>query len=400
MDFPMQQPSARKMSGSSARSGAFDMRKQLTPERLTIVMWDQAYLLRHGPGGSFQDFDRVLDETIERGYNTLRLDPMQQWIDLAEPDKILSWPDPKQPYMPWCWNTAVSGPVGRWQIEFMEKVLKRRHDLSYTLSSWWFCGENGPTPRRTPRTHMEAAEMWVELLTQWKSRFGFDGLVYVDLENETPFFLPGFMDRFSKAGEGQIAAPGCYPPGQAQLLTSELNDAMRYLRAEFPELLFTTSIHGDLRWLDLAVEFDCLDVHFYSDADPRWQVRTKFHSAMSKFFTETAWQKDFSDRCMKTHRAMAPMLRAAQRDKLRQFAQWAEARGMPLTTSESWAAWFYIDSPDLDWGWLLDWSAWSVDDAVEFGMWGWTPHNYCQPHFANWQDIAWHQRLTERFLKG
>lgn len=29
---------------------------------------------------------------------------------------------------------------------------------------------------------------------------------------------------------------------------------------------------------------------------------------------------------------------------------------MPLTTSESWAFWYYIDSPALYWGWFLDWA--------------------------------------------
>ena len=33
--------------------------------------------------------------------------------------------------------------------------------------------------------------------------------------------------------------------------------------------VFTASIHGDLRWLDVPLELDCLDVHFYADADPR-----------------------------------------------------------------------------------------------------------------------------------
>ena len=60
------------------------MREHLTPRRLTLAMWDQAFALRHGPGGSFADYDRVLDETIERGYNTVRLDPMPQWVDLSQ----------------------------------------------------------------------------------------------------------------------------------------------------------------------------------------------------------------------------------------------------------------------------------------------------------------------------
>src|ERR1700677_1330122 len=50
--------------------GSYDMRNDLKPRRLTMAMWDQAYALRHMPGGSFADYDRVLEETVERGYNT------------------------------------------------------------------------------------------------------------------------------------------------------------------------------------------------------------------------------------------------------------------------------------------------------------------------------------------
>ena len=109
------------------------MRNSLNPRRLTMAMWDQAYLARHMPGGSFEDYDRVLDETVDRAYNTLRIDPLPQYIDLSKPDKIFSWPDPHEPFTPWGQNTAVKGPLGRWLIEFMEK-LQKRPSLYYTLS--------------------------------------------------------------------------------------------------------------------------------------------------------------------------------------------------------------------------------------------------------------------------
>jgi hypothetical protein len=101
-----------------------------------------------------------------------------------------------------------------------------------------------------------------------------------------------------------------------------------------------------------------------------------------------------------THNAIAPMLRACQRQKLAAFAAWSEKMGMPLTTSESRASWYYSNSPDLDWGWLLDWAKWLVEDALEYRMWGWTPHNYCQPQFANWQDVQWHRQLTDKYIKN
>jgi hypothetical protein len=94
------------------------------------------------------------------------------------------------------------------------------------------------------------------------------------------------------------------------------------------------------------------------------------------------------------------MYRASQRSKLASFAAWSAHNGIPLVTTESWACWFYRDNKALDWSWLLEWAEWSLEDAIEYGMWGWTPHNYCQPQFENWKDARWHRRLTDRFLRS
>jgi hypothetical protein len=405
MDMPAQVAStSRTSSAVSAAAGGYDPRNHLNPRRLTMAMWDQAFLLRHGPGGSFADWDRVLDETVERGYNTVRLDPMPQWIDLSQPDRELHWPDPQAPYLPWDWNTAVTAPAGRWLIEFMEK-LHARPSLHYTLSAWWFGlvpggSLMGPPPLGQPANFTEGAEMWAVMLREWKRRFGFDRLVYFDIANEVPYFFPGFLERMKKECGLDWGTAAAFSPAQAAAIAGEMNPALAALRREFPELRFTASIHGDLRWLDVPLELDCLDVHFYADADPRWVQRTKFHEHMPDLSKRSDWHADFSDRCRKTAAAMAPMLRQRQRAKLMRFAHWSAERGMPLTTTESWASWYMFDSPDLDWGWLLDWAEWSVEDAIDAGMWGWTPHNYVQPHFANWADVRWHRRLTDRFLRS
>jgi len=390
-----------------ARSGSgYDMRDDLSPQRLTMAMWDAGYVLRHGPGGSWANHDRVLDEAVERAYNTLRIDAFPQWVDLSKPERILEWPDPKQPYMPWNWNSAVKGPIGAWMIEFMEKLLKRP-SLHYTLSAWWFMpGMPGVPPvppvLRKPATTLEGAEMWAVMLRNWKKRFGFDRLLYVDIANETPFFFPDIRERMKKETGQDYAEDGpALTPAQIAFFADEFNKPLALLRREFPELRFTTSIHADLRWLDVPLELDCLDVHFYLDTDPRWNDRTRFAEFISKnMFEKDTWFAEFSDRAKQTASAMEPMLRARQRYKMEEFAAWGARRGAPLTTTEAWSSWFYIDHPKLDWGWLLDWSKRSCDDAIACGFWGWTPHNYAQPQFANWKDVNWHRTLNERFLNA
>ena len=389
MEFPAQEASGSR-GKRPASGGEFDMRDWLTPRRLTTVMWDHTFLTRHVPGESFDDYDRALDEAMERGYNTLRLDPMPQVIDLARPEIVYKQPKSGAPYLPWTNPDGFEGPAGAWLIEFMEKVLDRR--LNYVLSAWW--GSNIIPSLSAPHTIEEGARAWIRMLEEWGKRFGFDGCVYVDLNNEFPYFLSGQSDHFEEKGGAR------WSPDWRRVVGEETNAALAGMREAFPELRFMVSIHGDTRWMDVELELDCMDVHFYADADPRWSARTKFGSFASQFFKETSWHKEFSQRCSKARDAAAAMYRARQRAKVAAFAGWAEERGMPLTTSESWSSWYYIDSPDLDWSWLLEWAEWSVEDAIDFQMWGWTPHNYCQPQFANWQDVSWHRRLTERFLRS
>jgi hypothetical protein len=404
--LPQQVPTDRSPEGKPRQCQlyGFDMRDHLRPRRLTMAMWDVAYVLRHAPGGAFADYDRVLNEAVERGYNTLRIDPMPQWIDLSHPERVLDWPNPHLPFMPWLWNTAVHGPAGEWMIEFVEK-LNRHKELYYTMSGWWMgpgqstLPSGGPPMLRNPANMLEGAEMWAVLLNDWKQRFGFDRLLYLDIANEMPYFFPHIQERFKKATGQDFWTPSKFSPEQIEFLKSEIDPALALLRKQFPELRFTTSIHGDLRWLDVPLELDCLDVHFYSDADPRWIERTRFDEFTRDHLFETdRWFAEFSQRCTESAKAMAPMYRARQRFKMEQFSDWGNGRGAPITTSEGWASWFYIDNPKLDWSWLLEWAEWSVDDAIACGFWGWTPHNYAQPQFANWKNIGWHRAINERFL--
>ncbi len=307
--------------------------------------------------------------------------------------------------MPWCWNTAVEGPVGTWIIEFMEKLLARPF-LNYTLSAWWFCNapptahHAGPPVLRLPRTYEEGAEMWCVMLREWKRRFGFDRLVYFDLANEVPFFFPGFQERLkAETGaewDGPVALAGADPVRRHR---TELRPALAAPRVS------RTALHL------LDPRRPALARHPGGIRLPRRAFLRRRRSALGGthalrrvlqdgLFTKDAWHAEFSKRCAHAHSAIAPMLRARQRHKLAQFAAWAKQRGAPLTTTESWSSWFYLDSPGLDWGWLLDWASWSVEDAIDYGMWGWTPHNYLQPQFKNWQDVKWHQKLTSRFLES
>ena len=390
MNVPMQDSSRARGTGSPNTAG-FDMRDWLNPRRMTVLMWDWAFLTRHMKGDSFEDYDRVLNEAVERGYNTLRLDPIPQMIDLTKPERIFSSLDTHQPFMPWARPDACEGPLGAWLIEFVEKM--QRMNLSYALSAWGNSWDQWPDGVKIQNLQ-DITTCWKTFLTEWKKRFGFDNCVYVDVSNEYPYFLSGHYERIMAEHNGR------WSPEWNAYTRQEVNGCLRELRQMFPEVRFILSLHGDVNWIDLDLELDAMDIHFYADADQRFTDRTLFDLYMKDFFVTDSFFKDFSDRCMKGHKIMAPAYRARQRAKLSAFSAWSQESGIPLLTSESWASWNYIDHPDLDWSWLLEWAEWSVEDAIEYKMWGWTPHNYCQPQFENWKDVTWHRRLTEKFLRS
>ena len=72
-------------SGSlSAVSVSSDKREKQTLSQLhkpvAIAMWDFSWILRHHRLGEFENWDKVLDELAERGYNAIRFDCMPQFV--------------------------------------------------------------------------------------------------------------------------------------------------------------------------------------------------------------------------------------------------------------------------------------------------------------------------------
>ena len=100
-----------------------------------LTMWDWSWVSHHVPGGAFADWPRVLGEARERGFDTIRFDPLPDLVAL-EPD------EPARVRVP-----AHDAPVG-WvevpaeqQLDPLEAVLEfadaaRSAGMSVILSSW------------------------------------------------------------------------------------------------------------------------------------------------------------------------------------------------------------------------------------------------------------------------
>jgi len=174
---------------------SYDMRKYLNPNRLTITMWDVAYMARRNSNDPFRDWDKALDDAKERGFNTIRIDAFPSIIDPRNLNMEYTWADKskEQPFMPWMWVNGYTSKPGRDLIEFIQ--LANRKNIYLSLSSWYI-----PT-RIVPENIQQATEMWINLLEIIRKEADFDNIVFVDLCNEIPGFLPGYAKLLAEAGE-------------------------------------------------------------------------------------------------------------------------------------------------------------------------------------------------------
>ena len=112
----------------------YDMRNDLSPKRLAIAMWDFSWLFMHYKGGAFENYDKVTDELLERGFNTVRIDAFPLIIAKLTDDKQ-EITIPGDPLRNWGQSDIDrSHKVISELIEFME--ITKRKKINVILSTW------------------------------------------------------------------------------------------------------------------------------------------------------------------------------------------------------------------------------------------------------------------------
>ena len=136
----------------------YDIREQLTPKRVTNARWDYSWLKMHHEGGAFEDFEKVLDELQERGFNTVRIDCFPLIIGKLNNDNslITFGADPTA-----AWGFTDSehqyAPV-RELLEFMKAAKDR--GIYMILSSWGTTAKEYPNLRQEYTNRDLFREAW------------------------------------------------------------------------------------------------------------------------------------------------------------------------------------------------------------------------------------------------
>lgn len=386
----------------------YDMREQLTPTRATIAMWDFSWVNMHYPGAAFADFDRVTDELLARGFNTVRIDPFP-WIvgSLRNPGETVTIP--ADPLATWgACDRDRPHAVAQELAEFME--VTRRKGIYVILSTW------GYTCREYPnKSTDDFLAVWEKTLAFLHERGLLEHVIYIDLDQEFPFFsayreklieldpAPAVTsaptDAMNAAGQRKTQRGMLLNDAQLDFVCDLFNRSTAHFQRLYPAQRFTfslTNLWKECRLLDLKC-LDVLEVHCWVHG-PRFNNRTGFYDLV-----KDRGRRDYTDyqrRIDATFGAVRPMLLSEMHQRLAAAAAWGAEISAPVTTTEAWGPWWHTDHPDLRWDWLREWCAECNALAAQYGLWGSTPWNYSHPYFANWQDIGWYCDINRAFLKS
>ena len=351
-----------------------------------IAMWDFSWLERRWPGAGFEDWDRALDELVERGYDAVRIDAFPHLI-AADPRR--TWLlKPQWDVQDWGAPTLVRVEI----LPALHDFLARCHSrgIKVGLSTWF--REDADDVRRQISNPEKLAAIWRTTLRGIAEAGLLDAILYVDLCNEWP---------------GPAWAPFVDPPldwgawrDPRSLLW--MRGAIAALRPGFEELpmLFsgTSNLASEYRTGD-AKMMDAIDFHI-------WMAQGN----ADEFYGIVGYAYDrFSEKSYHNLQLHAADLYASKPDHWRKLltdqiseaAAASKVANLPCMTTECWGPVDYKDWPMLPWDWVKELCALGTLASSQTGRWlAIATSNFCAPQFVGmWKDVGWHRELT-RSIKG
>jgi hypothetical protein len=358
--------------------------KQMRP--LAITMWDFSWLERRWTGAGYEDWDKILDELLERGYNAVRID--------AYPHLVAENPAKEWTLIP-VWNQQVWGSpdINKVSVQpalntFISKCKDRK--IKVALSTWY--REDDDNIRMKIDSPQKMADNWLKTLNAISKGGLIDNIMYVDLCNEWPgdLWTPFFKNDPPEKTWGYW---------HTDKSMKWIKESIEIVRKHYPNIL-------------LCYSFDSERVEYYGEKDLSFFDLIEHHVWMAKenngeFSKTVGYNYDrFSPDSFKnlvakgetTYRQKPQYWQKLLTDKIKLLAENAQKAKLPLVTTECWGVIDYKDWPLLNWDWVKQLCEIGVLAAAGTGQWvAIATSNFCGPQFAGmWRDIKWHRNLTDK----
>lgn len=373
------------------------LRSNGTP--FSVSMWDFSWLLRRfGEEAEYSDWDKVLYEASERGYDCVRIDAFPHLVGARElgsnEERFTVLPQRRQ-FM-WGNHRPVEVEPAPALVDFVRRSAD--HGIWVALSAWF--NDDTTHCRTAVRTPDDFVRVWTATLDLLERQSLLERLVWVDLCNEWPHY------EWAPSAHSEIFG-GTSTRGAAVLSRKWTDDEVRRneayflaietLRRRYPGLVFTFSFshYGPaLEQLNLGL-FDFLEGHCWLTEDPDFSTRSQFHTVADGSEQDLYEHLRLANDTFQSDVEHWLEVLTGQQDRWARLASANSDR--PLVTSEGWASVWCGDVPGSQCGWEFTKAIGraAVRGALERGWTGICTSNFSQPHFsALWGDVAWHRELT------
>ena len=365
--------SARPSEEAAPEPTAVRLRNLSRP--LAITMWDFSWLERRWPGAGYEDWDRALDELVERGYDAVRIDA---YPHLIEANSGATWE-----LIP-VWSTQDWGSPAKNRVQvqpalnqFIRKCAERK--LRVALSTW-FRHDPDQTLMRI-RSPEDMGRIWNAALDSIAREGLLPNVLYVDLCNEWPLdvwapFLPkGFMRASTEN-------------------TDWMKRAIQVVRTAHPEMDYTfsqTTEFDTWRQQDVSM-LDFMEPHIWMAAAPGYYEEVGYN--YERF--DLRGYANLVDNAKRVYLQRQDHWNSQLKASIEMCAEWSRATDKPLITTECWGLVDYKDWPLLEWDWIKDLCELGVRTAARTGRWvAIATSNFAGPQFRGmWRDAEWHRKMT------
>jgi hypothetical protein len=415
----------------------------MTPERLTITLWDFSWYTRTAPGAAFHDLDDAFRQAVERGYNTVRICAMPYLLFGSGLDTTgLRFGGLGGDYgqgTRW-YDVAGSATVdGRSHLLELFRAA-RRHDCHVIVSSWeyqqspcfladdsWHRALLAVPPAGRVAALADALADLVDLLT---SEGLDDRVAFVELHNEVQYSrlteaLPAGTDPvlglrpYLEAGIDRFRARHPSVPATANYAQVPVG-RMRGLPGNAAVAVFHPYVYGVLD--ELVTEFALRDPGrpypqrrayqelLRPDAPPladwqpppadRWRLSATVVSQREVYTHDWCdrrnWDRWLYQRYGEHRRAMAQTLELW----IAVAADWAVQRDLPLVFGEGWVGYTPLGTEFEEGPVGSEICERAVRASAAAGAWGTLVCSNAAPHHPMWSDVALQRRLNGEFLRS
>jgi len=371
--------------------------------RLAMACWDYSWLTRRdGHQSEYRNLDLVMEGLALRGYNSLRVDPCPHLVCAAPNGLVLERfeivPQGRE------LRRGASRPVQAHPRRNLLELLRaaRNHGIRLWLASWFV--PDTQARRSFVRRPADFVKVWAETLEFIRKEGFLEQVVAVDFCHEFPQapWAHGAQRRlFGNNSALGLPVPLRLPLPWSDLILrrveSYLTEVPRALRALFPGVLCGVSggqgLFHYLRQLD-TTELDFLDHHLWLSDDPRFRV------ASGEVLPVPALLDGLQGRfAALVYRQGQKQWKERLRARLVKDGDFARIRRLLPVVSEG-----FVRMPAehaLDPRWVQAVSEQVILTALREDVRILTTGIHGRPHSPDfWDDVAWHQKMTQAILKA